>query len=699
MHVHVYIVYRLLVDVLLSKYLAAKSTSKSSQKKTARVLSSPSYVVLANALVVCHSAVEFLTDSLTTSNASIKKSELLRILFGDSPSTQCLTLLPEALSSCLQKSDHVLRSSFQIVSGATEGTSQGTLLSIRNIEQESSTFLFALMKRTCAVIEALLGNICVEDAKLLVCPKPSLDMADLGETKSRKKSKKFKGPLSVFESVFAADIRNLEVLLKAGDFLSSWIAPLTTIAAISSCLWSMTKALENVDEECRNSKSTPIVWRKELPESWLNIIMELEPVLVRILIHLLFPTGAAGLGFLTETTMKIQEVVDADLEDNSSDEVENVNPINQDTDMMDEDLGEVSSDEDSPDKDNTVEDGLGNEELEAEVIDVQDSFHLLESSLNNVMEGSSSSSQFGGLRSILEEKDGDKSKLVGELYMAIAAVLKLRGLFSSPFAFASPLSPSSPSFSYINDAPPPFLDTLLLASYWLLSGSVQCIPTQKLEKPRWLVGVVQYMGSVGAYLPCMKPFISPIDFIKLVNLHIELLGALTPLRDDPWTETETKTADNLDDDSMGETLETADWDLNNHDFRGPEGLRNGSNSMISKWSAQLEFAVRKSFESLLKYAPRQHMVLALQSVEKAMSGVWRGSNRGSGLEVTDAKTCEVGTVVAAGVECLSLLLQAVSGNQFFRLSPGYTLQTYTFSHFLYKSWHTRSCFFVKCICK
>lgn len=218
MHVHVYIVCRLLVDVLFSKYLAAKSTSKSSQKKAARVLSSPSYVVLANALVGCHSALVFLTDSFTTSNPSIKKSEFLRILFGDSPSTQCLTLLPEALSSCLQKSNHVLRSSFQIVSGATEGASQGALLSVHNNEQEGCTFLFALMKRTCAVIEASLGNICVEDTKLLVCPKPSLDMADLGDTKSRKKSKKLKGPLSVFESVFAADIRNLEVLLKAGFF-------------------------------------------------------------------------------------------------------------------------------------------------------------------------------------------------------------------------------------------------------------------------------------------------------------------------------------------------------------------------------------------------------------------------------------------------------------------------------------------------
>lgn len=667
MCVHVYVVRRLLVDVLLDKYLAAKST-KSSQKKAARVLSSPSYIVLANALVGCHSALEFLINSLTTSNPNIKKSEFLRILFGDSPSTQCLTLLPEALSSCVQKSDHVLRSSFQIVSGASEGTSQGMLLSVHNNEKESSALLFALMKMTCAVIEASLGNICVEDAKLLVCPKPSLHMADLGDTKSRKKSKKLTGPLSVFESVLAADICNLEVLLKAGDFLSSWIAPLATVAAISSCLWSMTKALENIDEECRNSKSTPIVWRKELPESWLHIIMELEPVLVKILIHLLFPTGAAGLGFFTETKTKTWEVGDADLEGNTHDNIEDVNPTNQDTDMMDEDLDEVSSNEDSQDQDTTLEeDGLKNEEHEGEVIDVQDSFHLLESSLNNVTEGSSSSSQFGGLQSILEEKDGDKSKLVGELYMAIAAVTKLRGLFSSPFAFASSLSSSSPSFSYINDGPPPLLDTLLLASYWLLSGSVQHIPTHKMEKPRWLVGVVQYMGSVGAYLPCMKPFISSIDFIKLINLHIELLGALTPLRDDPWTDTETDTADNLDVDSMGETLETAHWDFNNHN-RGSKGRRNGSDSMISTWSAQLDFAVRKSFESLLKYAPRQHMVLALQSVEKAMSGVWGGSNRGSGLEVTNAQTCEVGAVVASGVECLSLSLQAVSGNQFFTLS-------------------------------
>lgn len=69
----------------------------------------------------------------------------------------------------------------------------------------------------------------------------------------------------------------------------------------------------------------------------------------------------------------------------------------------------------------------------------------------------------------------------------------------------------------------------------------------------------------------------------------------------------------------------------------------------------------RSFESLLKYAPRQHMVLALQAIERAVAGAWGGSNQGLGFESDNVRGCQVVPVVAAGVDCLGLALQAVSG--------------------------------------
>lgn len=500
----------------------------------------------------------------------------------------------------------------------------------------SSSLFCTLLNETCGVIEASFANICSAEAKALVSTKASLDGLPLSEktnSKKAKKSKKVKGALSALGTILITEAQNIEKQLQI-ETSPKWQRQISTVAAISSTLWSMTTALETVDKECRNSGSSSLVWRTELPPAWFYIIKELEPVLVRILLHVLFPLGAAtGLAFFSKTgaTKDVEQGPDKDLDGDESG-----------MNLQEEDLpqSDLSSDEESEEEDTDV---VEPNDHEAEASNIDHTFHVMEES------SSSSSSQFASLRAVLEGNVQEKSEFVGELYMAVSAILKLRSLFYSPFASTTDVSESTDVVSF-KDESPLSLDTLLLAAYRLLLGSVPLIQAQKLINPGWLVGIIKYMGAVGSYVPCMKPFISPVDFAKLVNLHLELLGALVVSKENSQTGTEE------DHPLEVTTRETSDWDPDVHDLGRSGRAGNGDQP------DGLLFTAQRSFESLLKYAPRQHMVLALQSVEKAVAGVWGGGDQGVGFGSGNGRGCQVVPVVAAGVDCLGLALQAVSGN-------------------------------------
>lgn len=605
--------------------------------KSMNVTSDDSRLVWAAAIIACRRALDFLANSSATSEPGSISSDFTRTLFGSSTSTQCVTLLPEI----------VAMRTLQTLTGRDDENPQD-LLSVPP-ELNTSSVFYTLLTETCAVIEASLANICSAEAKVLVTPKASLDATNAVERKSAKrKSKKLKGALSALGIILVTEAQNVEKFLETEE-RPRWHRHVSAIAAISSTLWSMTSALERVDKECRNSASAALVWRTELPDAWVYIVKELEPILVRILLQVLFPMGVTGLEFFSKTGTKILEVHDTVEQDSiAEDKFDGDEPKSFPEEDFPEEALDTSSDEESEEEDTDVQDVLDDHDTEA--VNMDQSFQALKAS---VIE-ESSSSQFASLHSVLEGSVREKSEFVGELYMAVAAIVKLRSLFFSPFSFTTAVLESTDVISF-KDQSPQSLDTLLLAAYRLLLGSVQLIQTQKLINPGWLVGIIKYMGSAGSYLPCMKPFISPIDFVKLVNLHLELIGALVVLKENSLT--------NMDDDPGVTTLvtiETSDWDLDAHDVGAPETRRTRSAGTTSQ-TDDLLFITRRSFESLLKYAPRQHMVLALQSVEKSVAGVWGGSDQGLGFVSENLHGFQVGPVVAAGVDCLGLALQAVSG--------------------------------------
>ncbi|KAG0565292.1 hypothetical protein KC19_8G179700 [Ceratodon purpureus] len=627
-----------LVDFLLDDK-AVQLRVPSPVGKSINLSSDGSRLVWADAIIACRHALDFLANSSATSEPGIVSSDFTRTLFGNSTSTQCVTLLPEI----------VAMRTLQTFTGRDDEISQG-LLSVPP-ELDTSSLFYTLLSETCAVIEASLANICSAEAKMLVTPKASLDMATGVERKSaKKKAKKLKGALSALGTILVTEAQNVEKVLET-EQRPRWHRHVSTIAAISSTLWSMTAALERVDKECRNSVSASLIWRTELPDAWVYIVKELEPILVSILVKVLFPMGVSGLEFFSKLCTKASEVHDIGDQDSIEEDKFDGDESKsfQDEDLLKE-ASDTSSDEESEEEDADVHDVLDIDDHDTEAVKMDQSFQSLKAS---VIE-ESSSLQFASLHSVLEGNVREKSEFVGELYMAVAAIVKLRSLFYSPFSSATVVLESTDVISFKNQSPQS-LDILLLASYRLLLGSVQLIHTKKLIHPGWLVGIIKYMGSVGSYLPCMKPFILPIDFVKLVNLHLELIGALVVLKENSVTNTD----DSLEVTTLG-TMQTSDWNLDTHDVGALE-TRSSRNAGTSDQTDDLLFITQSSFESLLKYAPRQHMVLALQSVEKAVAGVWGGPDQGLGFENEKSRGGQVGPVVAAGVDCLGLALQAVSG--------------------------------------
>ncbi len=664
---------RLLVDSLQSMHhVACCQSEQSPQHEMTEVPSLPSHFF--SAICVCHSTLKCLVDMggeskhLSTFFSSAKASHWLLFV----PQIVASYLLDEVFKGSYVKEQHHLMDDW-IMPYHTSG--------VRG--QEDTCILYMLLLSTCAIIESTVGKICNLEARSLLCPKSSTEIPSVGtpktplvtqhqthSSKSAKKQKKLRDrrlvdceePLIVLCSVLLNRAHKLKkIFLQTRGTSSQWYEMLVPVAAISSFLWSMTLALEGLDEECRNSKTSPLVWKTELPETWLLVIEEVEQVLVQSLLQALVPEGAKGFQFFTKSGIQSDdEGVDISVVKNMKET--DFGEVNQKDAVVGEHL--MCTDEAPSNEEMLVEqmvenlvdeeEALEDEGKEKEPMQTEFDIHFLEREGmdNESFGGMSDSAQVSLLQSILEGKMRERSELVGELFIAMAALVRLRSLFFSPFASFS----NSASSAQLDDlkTSPPSMNDHLGAAFWLLSGAAQQIQSGHDMDLNWVVGVVKYVDAVGSFLPCMRPFIAPLDFLKLVDLHLILMGVVKSYSKNP-----SRGSTRQFDLELEKSITTGDWDSSHgQSFRM---LELGCDTSVSETcsSKHLAFALSGSFERLLRFAPRHHMVLALQSIEKAMAGVWVKSNPGGGLHPG-----QVGAVVAAGVECLGITLQAVSGRLF-----------------------------------
>jgi len=145
----------------------------------------------------------------------------------------------------------------------------------------------------------------------------------------------------------------------------------------------------------------------------------------------------------------------------------------------------------------------------------------------------------------------------------------------------------------------------------------------------------------------MEQVVPRIVYVKLINLHIEAMATFCFL-----SSGENKCSVSHEVYCINANLSPCESTM--HDK--PSFLKMDSDNI-----KDLKTAVRSSFAMLVRKPLELHLFLALKSIERALAGTRLGHNTVSELHTGSLYGGKVGRIVAAGVECLDLALESVSG--------------------------------------
>ncbi|KAG6557396.1 hypothetical protein Mapa_000665 [Marchantia paleacea] len=440
-----------------------------------------------------------------------------------------------------------------------------------------------------------------------------------------------------------------------GDF-KSWYAGLSIATSLCSYFWSLVSSGEKFVKG-----STLLENRVRLLLTSSGDINALGHILMRTLVRALVPDGSHAMLIVGEAD------VDRNLQSTDSHVdgrlgVDSGQAINEgEVNMKDQDDDEEESDDDdyrtasdplaSPKEDSRrgieEEDDDDEEQMDAmqdEVIFKEEEQENVTSAIN-VAEAEfskNSSVQRVALDTLLEGSSMGMCNLIGELYLAAAGYLKLEAFRLS----------RSKDTSKCSGSLPPGGGVLLGAGCWILLKAAERMRSGQCSGFGWLVGVVKYIESIEALLPHVKSLLTPAAFNKLFTMHIYLLGSLSPAENDHR--------------SQSQPLDVIDQlELSTAVDMLSDGVTKGEAKGASDFV--LREAVRTSLGLLMKTAPRHHSVLALQAITRALVGASEDSKSSSGLELCGDESGKVGRGVAAGVQSLSIALEAVSGTKRLRL--------------------------------
>ncbi|KAL3693846.1 hypothetical protein R1sor_007497 [Riccia sorocarpa] len=443
-----------------------------------------------------------------------------------------------------------------------------------------------------------------------------------------------------------------------GD-IKSWFSGLVSATSVSSYLWSLVSSLEQsvkkglkVDDQ--------LSWLIGGPSSELNA---LEHIVIKTLIKALELDGSHAVFYVGEkeidptfqwTALEANEGKDSGVRSQAS-QGNDLNQKNGDPEESDEDDFERTADfvhpatedkKNESEEEEEEEDDEDDDEAEpqdAEVLLKEEDQEKVMDTSSLIAEDSSNNSvtQIAALEVLFETRSMGKCEIIGELYLAAAAVLRLEAL---------KLSQQEGSKSSVHLSPGG--GVLLGAGYWILFQAAKQIRSGSYTKLAWLIGVVKYIESVGSLLSHMISPLRSVAFSKLFDVHLYILGSL------PATKSEHR-------------YQRSPQPLNDFDQLEPSpGVEEPSGSRdeaegIAEYT--LRETVISSLRSQLKTASRYHSILALQAMSRALVGASEVPRLATGLEIGGSENGKVGRGVTAGVESLAVALEAVSGAKRLRL--------------------------------
>lgn len=228
------------------------------------------------------------------------------------------------------------------------------------------------------------------------------------------------------------------------------------------------------------------------------------------------------------------------------------------------------------------------------------------------------------LQGLLKGSCPDVAFALKQLFLAASVILRLHKQYGTV-----PLSSS-------------FMAILIGFSRFLLLEFENMVEVPEPFLFTCLDGVLKYLEELGHLFPSADPMKSRDLYSRLVNLHLKAMGKCISLQRKRATLASHETES---------TTKTLDG-----------GLFEESSFPVIYCMDEFKASLRMSFKVFIREASELHLLSAIQAIERALVGVQEGCTATyelcSGSE--DGGSCS--SIVAAGVECLDLVLEFVSGN-------------------------------------
>ncbi|KAL5856044.1 hypothetical protein ACOSQ3_005879 [Xanthoceras sorbifolium] len=230
------------------------------------------------------------------------------------------------------------------------------------------------------------------------------------------------------------------------------------------------------------------------------------------------------------------------------------------------------------------------------------------------------------LRGLLKGDHPEAAFLLRQLFIAASAILRLNLQISS-----------TPSTSRL-------VPTFIGISEFLL---LQLVDVDEVPQPFtfvWLDGVLRYLEELGSHFALTNPSLTRNVHAKLVELHLRAIGKCISLQ------------------GKKATLASHERESSTKILHGDIGLSGESLSQEPHYLNEFKSRLRMSFIVYINKPSDLHLLSAVQCLERALVGVKEGCTMTYEIN-TGEDGGKVSTIVAAGIDCLDLVLEHVSGRK------------------------------------
>ncbi|KAK3028644.1 hypothetical protein RJ639_037824 [Escallonia herrerae] len=231
------------------------------------------------------------------------------------------------------------------------------------------------------------------------------------------------------------------------------------------------------------------------------------------------------------------------------------------------------------------------------------------------------------LRSFLGGENLEAAVFLRQLFIASSAILRLNLHFNST-SFSSGLVPIFIGIS----------ECLLLAF------------VDKVEVPQpfsfvWMDGIVMFLEELGNHFALMNPNLSRNLYVKMVDLHLTAIGKCIALQ------------------GKGATLASHETDSSTMTLGGEMKLSESTLSHGVYCLNEFKARLRRSCTVYIKKPSELHLLSAVQAIERALVGVSDGCTMNYDICTGGSDGGKVSKIVAAGIDCLDLVLEFVEGRK------------------------------------